>query len=160
MTDQFHALSLLVAADQAEDALQQFYDQWRHEKLVLDKWFAVQAGLTPPDKALAKVQELTGHPDFDWKNPNRFRAVIGRFSAQNLAGFHGNSAAGYDFFADWTIKQDGNNPQIAAGMCKTMESWRRFDETRQAGMKASLQKIQSAKNLSKNTSEIVGLLLS
>ncbi len=86
MTERMTALSLLVAHGQAEAALGDFYSAWRHDRLVIDKWFAVQAALTPPDRALATVEALTRHPDFDWKNPNRLRAVVGSFASGNPAG--------------------------------------------------------------------------
>ncbi len=74
MTERMTALSLLVAHGQAEAALADFHRAWQHDRLVIDKWFTVQAALTPPDSAVATVQALGRHPDFEWKNPNRLRA--------------------------------------------------------------------------------------
>ena len=81
MTERMSALALLVAHGQAEAALAAFHAAWAHDRLVIDKWFAVQAAGTPPDRAVETVAALTRHPDFDWRNPNRFRSLIGSFAA-------------------------------------------------------------------------------
>ncbi len=159
MTEQFWALGQLVAADQATDELAAFYDKWQDDFLVVNKWFAVQAAATPPEKALEVVKKLTEHPAFDWKNPNRFRSLIGVFVMRNPAAFHAIDGSGYEFFADWLIKLDPQNPQITARMCTMFDSWKRYSPERQVKIKAALTRIQSTPNLSKNTSEIVGKLL-
>ena len=75
MTERMGALALLVAHGRAEAALADFHAAWRHDRLVVDKWFAVQAAQTPPERAVATVEALARHPDFDWRNPNRFRVA-------------------------------------------------------------------------------------
>ncbi len=160
MTEQLSALGALVAAGQADEALAAFYDQWKHEKLVIDKWFMVQAISTPPEHAVEVVQNLSKHIDFEWKNPNRFRSLIGVFAGGNPAGFHNESGAGYEFVADWIITLDPHNPQTTAGMCTVFSSMGQYDAARQAKMKAALQRVQETDGLSKNASEIVGRILS
>ena len=54
-------------------ALADFYERWKNEPLVIDKWFALQ-GRDPSDGALGRVMGLTAHPAFDQTNPNRLRA--------------------------------------------------------------------------------------
>ncbi len=160
MTEQLSALAALVAAGHADEALAAFYDQWKHEKLVIDKWFMVQAVATPPEHAIEVVQKLSKHGDFEWKNPNRFRSLIGAFASGNPAGFHDESGAGYEFVADWIITLDPHNPQTTAGMCTVFSSMGQYDPARQAKMKAALQRVQDTEGLSKNASEIVGRILS
>ena len=160
MTEQLSALGALVAAGQADEALAAFFEQWKHEKLVIDKWFMVQAVATPPERAVEVVQNLSKHADFEWKNPNRFRSLIGAFAGGNPAGFHGESGAGYEFVADWIITLDPHNPQTTAGMCTVFSSMGQYDPARQAKMKAALQRVQDTEGLSKNASEIVGRILS
>ena len=72
----------------------------------------------------ATARALTEHTDFDWKNPNRFRSVLGAL-AMNAAGFHDPSGASYRLFADWLIRLDPLNPQTTARMCTAFETWRR-----------------------------------
>ncbi len=160
MTEQLSALGALVSAGQADAALAAFYEQWKHEKLVVDKWFMVQAVATLPERAVEVVRELSNHADFEWKNPNRFRALIGAFASGNPAGFHDESGAGYELVADWIITLDPHNPQTTAGMCTVFSSMGQYDPVRQAKMKAALQRVQDTDGLSKNASEIVGRILS
>lgn len=159
MTEQLTALSVLIGSGNGSEAVAAFFDQWKDDRLVIDKWFAIQASKTHPDRALAITDKLTEHPDFDWKNPNRFRSLISGFVLMNPAGFHRPDGAGYVFFADWLIKLDPVNPQTTARMCGGFESWRRYDSDRQAKMQAQLERIANTPGLSKDSSEIVGKIL-
>ncbi|NNU80032.1 aminopeptidase N [Halovulum dunhuangense] len=158
MTETMQALSLLVATGQGAQALARFHERWASEGLVLDKWYAVQASLTPPENAPELVAELAGRADFEWKNPNRFRSLIGAFAA-NMAGFHRADGAGYRLFADWLIRLDPVNPQTTARVAGAFETWRQFDAGRQALILTQLQRISDTKGLSKDTTEIVGRIL-
>ena len=159
MTERMAALALLVRAGRAEDALADFYARWREDRLVVDKWFSVQAMLTPPDRALAVAEALTRHPDFDWRNPNRMRALIGAFATGNPAGFHRADGAGYRFLVDWLIRLDPVNPQTTARLTAALGTWRMFDAGRQALMRAELERLAALAGLSRDTGEIVGRLL-
>jgi aminopeptidase N len=159
MTDKLPALGLLISKGKGETALQAFYTEWKHEPLVLDKWFGVQATRTAPEDAVETVRALTTHPDFNWKNPNRFRALMGSFAMGNIAGFHAPSGAGYELVADWLIKLDPVNPQITARMATAFESWRQYSDTRQAQMRAALERVLAVETLSKNTREIASRIL-
>ena len=158
MTEQLSALSILISAGHGANASIAFYDQWKDDKLVIDKWFATQAGSANPDTALEDVIALSKHPEFTWTNPNRFRSLIGPF-AMNPSAFHRADGKGYEFVADWLIKLDAKNPQTTARMCGLFETWRRYDEDRQALMKAQLGRIAGTPNLSKDSAEIVGKIL-
>ncbi|WP_166416168.1 aminopeptidase N [Cochlodiniinecator piscidefendens] len=158
MTQQLSALSCLLSVDRGKEQLSAFYDQWKSDRLVMDKWFGLQTSLANPDSAAATATALTQHADFDWKNPNRFRAVIGGL-AMNPAGFHDPSGASYELVADWLIKLDPLNPQTTARMSTTFETWKRYDADRQAQMRAALERIQSTPDLSRDTSEMVTRIL-
>ena len=156
MTDSLASLSACLNAGAGQGELAAFYARWKGDRLVLDKWFGIQISLSSPDQTAALTARLTQHPDFDWKNPNRFRAVIGALTG-NHAGFH--QAAGYRLLADWLIKLDPINPQTAARMSTAFESWPRYDLGRQSMVKAELARIQSTPNLSRNLSEMVARML-
>ncbi len=158
MTQQISALGCLQYFGHGTDATQAFYDQWRHDRLVIDKWFAMQVSNTRPDQTVATAQALTEHADFDMKNPNRFRAVFGAL-AWHHAGFHRADGAGYRLLADWLIKLDPVNPQTTARMITAFQSWRRYDEERQALMRAELERIRDTPDLSGDTAEMVGRIL-
>jgi aminopeptidase N len=154
MTDVLSALSVLSTVDAVErtDALAAFYNAWRDDPLVLDKWFGIQA-LSPLPNTLAAVEALKSHADFDLRNPNRVRALISNF-AGNQVRFHAASGLGYRLYADIIIELDPMNGQVAARMVSPLGQWRRFDSARQALMRAELQRILDRPNLSRNTFEM------
>ncbi|MDO6725605.1 aminopeptidase N [Cognatishimia sp. 1_MG-2023] len=158
MTQQIAALSQLVQAGEGTDAVQAFYDQWKHDRLVVNKWFGLQITLAKPDEAAATARALTQHPDFDMTNPNRFRATLGAL-AGNHAGFHHESGAGYELLADYLIKLDPLNPQTTARMCTAFQTWKRYDDARQAKVKTQLERILATENLSRDTTEMVTRIL-
>ena len=155
MTDCQAALSLLADVDgpERENALTRFYDRWRQDPLVLDKWFSVQAMSRCEDTA-ERVLALSKHPEFRIGNPNRVRSLVGVFCAANPVRFHGIDGAGYRFLADMVIALDGN-PQLAARMASSFNDWRRFDPVRQQRMKVQLERIAACKPLSNDVYEIV-----
>ncbi len=155
MTESFGALAILLENGQGKQELAAFGSRWTHDRLVMDKWFAVQVAMAAPDQAAATVARLTEHPAFDMKNPNRFRAVLGALTA-NHAGFHHHSGAGYATLADWLIRLDPLNPQTAARMSTAFETWPRYDADRQAMIRAALDRILATPGLSRDLSEMAG----
>jgi aminopeptidase N len=158
MTEQAGALQALLNIGAGADELTAFENQWRHDRLVMDKWFMMQVISAAPDETAEVVNRLTAHPDFNMKNPNRFRAVFGGLGA-NAAGFHHASGSGYALMADWLIQLDALNPQTTARMSGAFETWRRYDADRQALIKAELTRILSTPNLSRDTTEMVQRML-
>lgn len=156
MTDALAALTALVhteGPDQTE-VLVDFYRRWRHDPLVLDKWFTVQA-TSPLHGTLERVRELTAHPDFNLRNPNRVRALIGAFCQRNPARFHDIRGEGYALLAEHVLALDALNPQIAARLASPFTQWRRFDANRQALMRAQLERLLAKPGLSRDLHEIV-----
>ncbi len=158
MTLRLGALGCLLEAQKGEAALADFRSRFEGDALVMDKWFAMQVAHGAPDQAADIAAHLTEDPDFNWKNPNRFRAVFGALM-MNQAGFHAASGKGYALFADWLIRLDPVNAQITARMSSGFETWARWDADRQAMMKAALQRIMATENLSSDTQEMVGRIL-
>ncbi|WP_170440799.1 aminopeptidase N [Ruegeria arenilitoris] len=158
MTLQLSALSCLLRAGKGQAELAAFYDQWRHDRLVLDKWFGLQASLAAPDDAPRIARALSEHPDFNWKNPNRFRALMGGL-AMNHAGFHHASGEAYALLADWLIRLDPVNPQTTARMCTAFQTWKRYDADRQDLIRAQLTRIAETPNLSRDTTEMISRIL-
>ena len=158
MTDQLAALQMLTHSRAGEGvyqaALAQFHEQWRGEPLVVDQWFSLQA-TRPHPGALAQVRELLRHPDFEIRNPNKVRAVIGAFCAQNHINFHDASGAGYEFLGEQAMQLDAINPQIAARLITPLTRWRKFDAERQQMMREQLRRIGDREVVSRDVSEIV-----
>src|SRR5690606_12207268 len=158
MTERLGAIGALVRAGAGAEALAALERDFADNRLVMDKFYSVQAQLAPPDTALATARALAGRPDFDWQNPNRFRALIAGFGA-NHAAFHAADGGGYDFIAEWLIRMDKVNPQTAARMSTLFETWRRFDAARRRHAEAALRRIAQEPGLSRNTAEMVSRIL-
>jgi aminopeptidase N len=155
MTDVLASLATLCDIDRAEReiALDAFYDEWRADELVVDKWFALQATSSLPG-TVERVRELTRHPTFERRNPNRVRSLVGAFTGNQLH-FHDRSGAGYAFLADEVLALDPLNATTAARLVQPLGQWRRQDVGRQALMKTALERILGQPGLSKNTFEMV-----
>jgi aminopeptidase N len=160
MTQRQAALALLVdlPGPERDAVLSRFYETWRGDPLMLDKWFNVQALSVLPDTC-ERVEALSRHPDFTFGNPNRVRALVGAFAAGNQVRFHGADGRGYRFLADAVLKLDATNPQVAARLVGSFNQWRRFDSGRSALMRAQLERIAEQVGLSKDVYEIVGRAL-
>ncbi|CUH86413.1 Aminopeptidase N [Phaeobacter sp. CECT 5382] len=158
MTQQYSALASLMKAEKGETQSIAFFEKWQADRLVMDKWFALQVACASPDRAAGIAADLTRHPLFTLKNPNRFRAVMGALAGHH-AGFHHASGAGYSLLAENLIALDKLNPQTTARMCTAFQTWKRYDSDRQSLIKAQLQRIASSGGLSRDTNEMVSRIL-
>ena len=100
------------------------------------------------------VQALADHPQFTLKNPNRVRALYMAF-AVNPAAFHAVDGTGYRMIADLILALDPLNPQTAARFVAPLGRWRRIEPVRSALMRAELERLAAAGNLSRDTAEQV-----
>lgn len=156
MTDSAAALRLMCdfKCPEREIYLKQFYEKWRGDKLVIDKWFAFQATSTAPD-TLQRIEELSKHDDYSLDNPNRVRSLIGAFAMNNTLRFHDASGAGYRLLSDTVLQLDKTNPQLAARLAGGFSRWKRFTENRQLLMKDQLDRIRQESGLSRDLYEII-----
>ncbi len=156
MTDALGGLVPLAHTENGlrRDALAAFYEQWQHDPLVLDKWFAIQA-TAPLPGTIAAVRQLLAHPAFSIKNPNKVRSLIGAFAGGNPVCFHAGDGSGYRFLAEQVLVLDGLNPQVAARMVASLSRWHRYDEGRQELMRKELAGILAVETLSKDVYEVV-----
>ena len=155
MTDRQGALMVLCGLDTPlrEAKLADFYERYTGNDLVIDKWFTLQALSLHPD-VLSQVEALADHPDFTMKNPNRVRSLYMAF-AGNPQGFHAADGSGYRLIADLILALDPINAQTAARFVSPLGKWRRIEPGRAARMKAELERIAEAENLSRDTFEQV-----
>jgi aminopeptidase N len=157
MTDELAAFNALINSPfgvEKGQALARFYQRWQQEALVMNQWFMVQACCQTPG-TLAHVKGLLKHPDFDIKNPNKVRALIGAFAGQNLVNFHQADGAGYEFLADQVIVLNKLNPQIAARLLGPLTKWQQYCDSAANKMKAALARIAAEPELSKDVYEVV-----
>ena len=157
MTDQMAALRVLVTSGdeaEAQKALNSFYEQWKHDSLVVNQWLTVQCGssrLGSPDH----IEKMLEHEAFDWRNPNKVRSVIGAFANQALCHFHSDNGRGYRLLADAVIRLNTSNPQIASRLLTPLTRWKRLVPNQSHLMKAELQRIMDSGSLSKDVYEVV-----
>jgi aminopeptidase N len=164
MTDRVGGLVALMHVQGVpyQDALDAFYKRFRTEPLVIDKWFSLQAGCPHPE-TLARVERLSHHPDFDPKTPNRWRALVQAFAA-NQSVFHGPDAGkgggqGYGFLVAQVLMVDAFNPMTAARLIEPLSRFRFYAEPWRGAMRAALEQIARAPKLSRNTAELAGKAL-
>ena len=155
MTDRLAAFNALLnsAYHERDVLLQDFYQTWQNETLVLDKWFALQA-MSNDEDALENVKQLCEHPAFAITNPNKARSLIGAFT-NNLQAFHQTSGAGYEFVADKVIELNTLNPQMAARIVGVFNNWRSMVEPHAEKMQKQLERISKHEGLATDIKEIV-----
>jgi aminopeptidase N len=155
MTDRVAALAAMVNhhVPGVQQALQQFYDEFTDEPLVIDKWFTLQ--VAAPVTTVAAVRKLMQHPAFTLKNPNRARSLIFAFCNANPAQFHVADGSGHAFWAEQVIALNAINPQVAARLARTMDRWRKYTPALQLSMQAALKKVAATKKLSKDVAEVI-----
>ncbi|MGG2142267.1 aminopeptidase N [Symbiopectobacterium sp. RP] len=149
MTDALAALSSAVSAQlPIRDMLMaQFDDRWHTDGLVMDKWFTLQA-TSPASDVLSRVRALLNHRSFSLNNPNRLRALLGAFASANPAAFHAADGEGYRFLTEILSDLNTRNPQVAARLIEPLIRLKRYDESRQALMRQSLEQLKTLDNLS------------
>ena len=160
MTDVLAALTALAQRQDAiaDRSLDEFYERWQTDPLVVDKWLAVQATSRRPD-TLERVRELTLHPAYNVKNPNKVYALLRSFGQANPVCFHVSDGAGYRFFGEQIAHVDALNPQVAARLVGALNDWRRYDDSRQLQMRRTLETLRDTAHLSRDVREIVGKAL-
>ncbi|MCG3188278.1 MAG: Aminopeptidase N [Burkholderiaceae bacterium] len=158
MTDRLGALSALVDAhsELAGPALQRLYEQFAHEPLVIDKWFALQATASEREgRVFARVRELLQHRAFTLKNPNRARSLVSAFCLRNPGAFHRADAAGYVFWAERVIELDALNPQLASRVARALDRWMHLAEPYRSAAREAIARVAMRTDLSADTREIV-----
>ncbi len=159
MTAEIAALSLLCDTEGAakDEALSKFYNKWKDQTLVMQKWLMIQASSSLSD-TLSRVKKLEGDAVYDKSVPNLVRSLIGSF-ARNPVLFHSADGSGYQFVADRILDIDKLNPQMAAGLARAFKDYKRLPASAQSLMKPELARILDEERLSKNCYEIVSKTL-
>lgn len=160
MTDCLAALSAAVKAQLPcqQVLMTNFEQKWHHDGLVMDKWFMLQA-TNPIPNALNNVKHLLTHRSFSLSNPNRIRALIGAFVANNLVNFHALDGSGYRFLVEILTELNQKNPQIAARLIDPFIRFKRYDSRRQQLMKQSLEQLLTLDKLSNDLYEKISKAL-
>ncbi|MDT0627158.1 aminopeptidase N [Alteromonas sp. W364] len=156
MTD---LLGALKAAQQSslslfEDLMQKFEESYQDNAVVMDKWFSLHATTSYSD-ILERLTLLASHRQFNMKNPNKVRSLVGSFAFYNTAGFHAKDGSGYRFLADYLINLDAINPQVAARLVTPLIQRNGYNQHCNDLMKKQLERIMANKTLSNDLFEKV-----
>ena len=87
-------------------------------------------------------------------NPNRVRALIGGFAA-NQREFNRADGEGFALLEEVVATLDPTNPQIAARLLTAMRSWRTLETIRRGHAEAMLRRIAARTSLSPDVRDIV-----
>ena len=158
MTDRFNALAALVGSGSAlaAQALERFHALFKGEELVLDKWFALQAGACDRGgQILPLVKQLMNHPDFHLRNPNRARSLIFSYCNANPGAFHRGDAAGYVFWSERVLEIDAFNPQVAARLARALDRWQKLAEPYRSAAREAIARVAAKTELSNDVREVV-----
>jgi aminopeptidase N len=155
MTERLGALTAIAFKPDSrrEHALEAFGRAHAAEPLILDKWFALQAQI-PERETLGRVRSLMKHHAFSLANPNRVRALIGGFAA-NQREFNRADGEGFALLEEVVATLDPTNPQIAARLLTAMRSWRTLETIRRGHAEAMLRRIAARTSLSPDVRDIV-----
>jgi len=162
MTDRSNALLALLGSGHqlAAAALTHFHGQFKNEELVLDKWFALQAGACDRGgNVLPLVRQLMSHPDFNIRNPNRARSLIFSYCSVNPGAFHRADAAGYVFWSERVMELDGINPQVAARLARALDRWKKLAEPYRSAAREAIARVAGKSDLSNDVREVVSRAL-
>lgn len=159
MTEEIGALGDLVYSNSAykDVALRHFYEKWKHETLVMQKWLTVQAHASF-DATFDRILKLEADPIYNKTVPNIVRALIGTFAGNNLQ-FNHSSGRGYKLVADRIIELDKFNPQVASRFASQFKNYKRLPANLKSLMGHELKRIVETKDLSKNVFEIISKVL-
>ncbi len=159
MTDELSAMKQMieVAHPYAEKALIQFKEKWKHDSLVMLKWFGAQSTCVKLN-AVELLKNLEQDECFKKQVPNYLRSLYHNFAKSNLTNFHKIDGSGYAFIKDKILEIDEFNPQMASRLATSFSMVARVDKKRQELMLLNLNEIK-AKVKSKDTLEIVNKFL-
>lgn len=160
MTDKLAAMN---SASKLSDTvfkpiMAEFEKQWTGDSLVMDKWFSVQAKRNDTS-IFDTLDKLQSHVDFNWKNPNKVRALFSAFAMFNHENFHVSSGQGYAYHANIVAKMNAMNPQIAARLINPLIQFKKLDENRQTLIKVELNKLAQLEGLSNDLFEKISKAL-
>jgi aminopeptidase N len=161
LTDRIGAAIALIDAHSplTDQVIERFHHMARGDALVLDKWFALQAGAAEPvgegaGSAFARARALLQHPEFTLRNPNRVRSLL-FVLCNNPAAFHRTDARGYVLWAEKLLELDALNPQIAGRFARLMDRWNALAEPYRSAAREAIARVAAKADLSDDVREVV-----
>ncbi len=144
----------LANNESALNYLNDFYNKWKNNPIVVEKWFEMMSTLNIKSEGLNLVKNLLKHKDFDYKNPNKLRSVLNTFQRENVLLFHANDSSGYKFISEQVAIIDKSNPQAAAKLILPLTRFKNYSYQRKNNIKNVLKGINKP-FISHDLSEII-----
>jgi len=158
MTDEISALaSLDYDCPSRSVAMQEFFDKWKSNPLVLLKWLSLSAASNLPGN-VENVRHIASSDAFKITNPNCCYSLFGGFASSSV-NYHAADGSGYAYLADVVLQLDKINHQVASRIVSKFTSYKQYDIGRQAAIKAQLQRIVDTPDLSPNVFEVANACL-
>lgn len=157
LTDTLGSLTALTNSEifnQSDELLEEYYNKWKGNHNLLNKWLALNATIKLPG-TLKRLQKLIHHPAFNIKNPSNTIALLRNYAEFNPINFHQADGDSYKFFAEQILAIDAINPHNAASVIMPLTRYKKLDPARQQLIQQQLQNILNNKKLSNNLKEIV-----
>lgn len=145
LTDELNAFEAILyhQGEIREKAIHDFYQKWKTDNLVINKWFTSLASIDEED-TLVKISQLEKTPEFNIKEPNKCHALWTNFIINNPFIFHHNSGKGYQLIADKIIILDKINPQTAARVLSYWEEDEKLISPQKEKLNEQLKKISQS----------------
>ena len=135
--------------------LKKFYNEFKNDKIVLEKWFLIKSSYNNLYfDGINSIKEVLKNKNFEYKNPNFVRAILGGFQNNNIELFHAKDNSGYKFVADQIILIDKINPQTAARIITPMTNISKFNNKTKNRIKKYLNLILNS-NPSNDVFEVI-----
>lgn len=156
MTERFGALKAMVNHHVAgvEGYLDDFYQRFHDNDLVIDLWFGVQA--SSDEVTTDKIKALLAREDFDWHTPNRIRSVMSAFTMQPTVLW---TPEGLDIYTGVIQRLDDANPVLASRLLQVLARWYTLVEPRRQIAQDKLRKLQqqvASKNVLESLESVLG----
>ena len=155
MTDRMAALSLICdhTVPERDELLFDFKSMWKDDKVVMNKWFQIQAYSHASD-TFERVKLLKKDQCFDSKNPNNLYSLQGSFG-NNLSRFHSENIDVYKWYLQELTEIDALNPQAAARLSSAFQMTLKLKDLTKKLVQTELTAVLAQPTLSKNTREIL-----
>lgn len=155
MTDKLAALRELCQTESAEakQALDSFYNEWKSDAVVFNKWLQVQAA-SKNKGTFANIKRLSETPPFSFDTPNNVYALLSVFGDNYLA-MSDASGETYKWLCDQILKIDTKNPQVAARVCGSFNFVKKLPTHLKEKAQNEIRRVLASPSLSRNSRELL-----
>ena len=154
------ALGQLLHVDtvDAESVIERTYRRWESAPKLVDRWLRAQSGARRAD-TIERVAALAHGPLYDRADRSRVMGVWFPFATRNRSVFHHPSGEGYRVFVDEVIELMPVNAGLVIRLVGDLLQFKRFDDARQALLRAELERMADAPGMPSFAVDIVRSLL-